>query len=242
MPPLPHALLFPTLPSPLPTPSLSKSAHFSFHHRYSTLRFPYSRRLLRCSIVSVSPDAPRTKGESRGTHPSPAEVSRTIMELSSTGTLSTLTPDGWPLGIGARFVVDAQGAPALCLNQPDSLIAIGGRSSFHVQVMGSILWPSVWIFTCSGLVQDGVIWYGNEDAMNCGDCRFLCMSDDFSVLFGMVTVWAEQITDSSVHAARESRQTWWWITSEGIIFHHHLSIIRTMSSSASRAWRYQLYQ
>uniref|UniRef100_A0A6I9QM23 Glutamyl-tRNA reductase-binding protein, chloroplastic n=1 Tax=Elaeis guineensis var. tenera TaxID=51953 RepID=A0A6I9QM23_ELAGV len=133
MPLLRHALLFPTLPSPLPTPALPKNAPLSSPHRYSTRGFPSSRGLLRCSLVSVSPDMPPTKGESRGTRPSPAEVSRTIMELSSRGTLSTLTPDGWPIGIGARFVVDARGAPALCLNQPDSLIAIGGRSSFHVQ-------------------------------------------------------------------------------------------------------------
>ncbi|KAG1364088.1 glutamyl-tRNA reductase-binding protein, chloroplastic [Cocos nucifera] len=134
MPFLPHALLSSTLPSsPLPSPSLPKNAPFFCPHRFFTLKYPSSRRRLRCSLVSVSPDAPPIMGETRGSRPSPAEVSRTIMELSSTGTLSTITPEGCPLGIGARFVVDPRGAPALCLNQPDSLFAVGGRASFHVQ-------------------------------------------------------------------------------------------------------------
>ncbi|XP_017698263.2 glutamyl-tRNA reductase-binding protein, chloroplastic isoform X2 [Phoenix dactylifera] len=135
MPLLLQALLPSTLPSSssLLNPSLSKNAPFSCPHRFSALKYPSSRRLLRCSLVSVSTEVPPTMGEPRGARLSPAEVSRTIMELSSTGTLSTLTPEGWPLGIGARFVVDARGAPALCLSQPDSLFGIGGRASFHVQ-------------------------------------------------------------------------------------------------------------
>ncbi|MBA0834065.1 hypothetical protein Goarm_006452, partial [Gossypium armourianum] len=40
------------------------------------------------------------------------------MELSSIGTLSTLAQDGWPLGVGVRFAVDAKGTPILCLPQP----------------------------------------------------------------------------------------------------------------------------
>lgn len=53
------------------------------------------------------------------------------MELSSVGTLSTLTRDGWPLGVGVRFAVDGDGTPVLCLNRalsPDK------RSALHVQV------------------------------------------------------------------------------------------------------------
>ncbi|KAL4182044.1 hypothetical protein AMTRI_Chr12g240490 [Amborella trichopoda] len=69
--------------------------------------------------------------------PSPAEVSRTIMELSSQGTLSILTQDGCPLGIGVRFVVDSQGIPVLCLNplnQLASFVSSDKRSSLHVQL------------------------------------------------------------------------------------------------------------
>lgn len=56
------------------------------------------------------------------------------MELSLSGTLSTLTNDGWPIGIGAQFVVDAEGSPALCLKENGVDLAVDGRSSFHVQL------------------------------------------------------------------------------------------------------------
>lgn len=65
------------------------------------------------------------------------------MELSRTGTLSTVTNEGWPLGIGARFVVDEQGIPALCLSsKEDDFFSVGARSSFHVQAMD-------FVFLCS---------------------------------------------------------------------------------------------
>ncbi|PPS19221.1 hypothetical protein GOBAR_AA01336 [Gossypium barbadense] len=51
------------------------------------------------------------------------------MELSSIGTLSTLAQDGWPLGVGVRFAVDAEGTPVLCLPQPSP----DNRSTLHVQ-------------------------------------------------------------------------------------------------------------
>lgn len=44
-----------------------------------------------------------------------------------------MSPDGWPLAIGSRFVVDSQGTPALCLNRPERLFVSDGPSSFHVQ-------------------------------------------------------------------------------------------------------------
>jgi len=59
------------------------------------------------------------------------------MELSNTGTFSTVTKEGWPLGIGTRFVVDEQGIPALCLSSKEDdelFFSIGSRSSFHVQL------------------------------------------------------------------------------------------------------------
>ena len=67
--------------------------------------------------------------------PVPAEVSRTIMELVSVGTLSTLTQEGWPLGFGVRFAVDPEGTPVLCLNASNRQFSIDRRSSFHVQVL-----------------------------------------------------------------------------------------------------------
>ncbi|CAH8261281.1 unnamed protein product [Arabidopsis lyrata] len=82
---------------------------------------------LRCS-VSTALDTPATASTHK---PFPAEVSRSIMELSSVGTLSTLTHDGWPLGVGVRFAVDKDGTPVLCLNRsfsPDK------RSALHVQL------------------------------------------------------------------------------------------------------------
>lgn len=79
-----------------------------------------------CSSLSTV-SAPPTKSSHK---PFPAEVSRTIVELSCIGTLSTLAQDGWPLGVGVRFAVDAEGTPVLCLPQPSP----DNRSTLHVQV------------------------------------------------------------------------------------------------------------
>ncbi|KAJ0989483.1 hypothetical protein J5N97_007839 [Dioscorea zingiberensis] len=87
-------------------------------------------QLPKCSLSLTAEPSPLV--EERQVRLSPAEVSRTIMELSSVGTLSTTVEDGWPLGIGARFVVDAQGLPALCLNKSERFFQACGRSSFHV--------------------------------------------------------------------------------------------------------------
>lgn len=84
----------------------------------------------RCSI-SVAEIVPK---EDLLTKPSPAEVSRTIMELSSVGTLSTLAQDGWPLGIGARFVVDEEGTPIFCLNASNQQFSVDDRCSLHVKL------------------------------------------------------------------------------------------------------------
>ncbi|XP_027344711.1 glutamyl-tRNA reductase-binding protein, chloroplastic isoform X2 [Abrus precatorius] len=65
------------------------------------------------------------------TKPYPAEVSRTIMELARVGTLSTLTQEALPLGIGVRFGVDPEhGTPFFCFNpsNPSNI-----PSSLHVQ-------------------------------------------------------------------------------------------------------------
>ncbi|KAM1165069.1 hypothetical protein PS2_024301 [Malus domestica] len=58
------------------------------------------------------------------------------MELVSVGTLSTLTQEGWPLGIGVRFSVDPEGTPVLCLNASNRQFSIDMRSSFHLEQSG----------------------------------------------------------------------------------------------------------
>ncbi|KAG2243112.1 hypothetical protein Bca52824_095045 [Brassica carinata] len=97
-------------------------------------RYPSRPISLRCSVSTAS-DTPLTATNhhlSSSTHkPLPAEVSRSIMELSSVGTLSTLTHDGWPLGVGVRFAVEQDGTPVLCLNRTFSPEK---RSSLHVQL------------------------------------------------------------------------------------------------------------
>lgn len=88
-------------------------------------------RAPRCSLSAVSE---LTHLEKTSSKPFPAEVSRTIVELVSVGTLSTLTQEGWPLGIGVRFAVDPEGTPVLCLDASNSQFSIDRRSSLHVQV------------------------------------------------------------------------------------------------------------
>ncbi|CAH9098344.1 unnamed protein product [Cuscuta epithymum] len=86
-----------------------------------------------CAISVVSPEPTQSELANDG-KPFPAEVSRTIMELASVGTLSTLTEDGWPMGIGVRFAVDPEGTPLLCLNDSISKVSVNSKSSFHVQL------------------------------------------------------------------------------------------------------------
>ncbi|KAI3786247.1 hypothetical protein L1987_45382 [Smallanthus sonchifolius] len=93
------------------------------------LRFkPHKTLPMRCS-VSVAPDVQATNNK-----PSPAEVSRTIMELSSVGTLSTAAQDTWPLGVGVRFAVDPEGTPIVCLSASHQHFAADKRSSLNVQL------------------------------------------------------------------------------------------------------------
>ena len=81
--------------------------------------------------AAVSASAPSVSAQR--TQPSAAEVARTVAELALSGTLSVVGADGWPLGVGARFVADAAGAPALCLAATGVTVP-DARSSFHVEV------------------------------------------------------------------------------------------------------------
>ncbi|KAF6149089.1 hypothetical protein GIB67_018667 [Kingdonia uniflora] len=134
-----HTLTHSHLPSLLPTSHFSSQIHpISIKHvKLSNLnpkkRPPFlksSYKSVKCSVSVVS--EPTHKGFVK--KPSPAEVCRTIMELSSLGTLSTLTQEGWPLGIGVRFAVDNDGTPVLCLNASNRHFSADRRnSSLHVQ-------------------------------------------------------------------------------------------------------------
>ncbi|KAB2613271.1 hypothetical protein D8674_035587 [Pyrus ussuriensis x Pyrus communis] len=114
------------LPPSKPTPKILSFTPIK-QNPFRRTRF----RALRCSLSAVSEP---TQLETKTHKPVAAEVSRTIMELVSVGTLSTLTQEGWPLGIGVRFAVDLEGTPVLCLNASNRQFSIDRRSSFHVQL------------------------------------------------------------------------------------------------------------
>ncbi|KAL4584528.1 hypothetical protein LXL04_009131 [Taraxacum kok-saghyz] len=90
---------------------------------------------LRCS-VSLAPEPTQLQSNTttNSYKPSPPEISRTIMELSSVGTFSTTAQDTWPLGVGVRFAVDPEGTPVICLSASHHHFATEIRSSLNVQL------------------------------------------------------------------------------------------------------------
>ncbi|CAH1424209.1 unnamed protein product [Lactuca virosa] len=90
---------------------------------------------LRCS-VSLAPEQThlQSNATTKSNKPSPAEISRTIMELSSVGTFSTTAQDNWPLAVGVRFAVDPEGTPIVCLSASHHHFANDKRSSLNVQL------------------------------------------------------------------------------------------------------------
>jgi len=66
-------------------------------HQFTTSNHqdPVSQFSLKCTLSTVSAEPPTHVVRSSNDKRFPAEVSRTIVELSSVGTLSTSTPDGW---------------------------------------------------------------------------------------------------------------------------------------------------
>ncbi|CAA7407332.1 unnamed protein product [Spirodela intermedia] len=131
------------LPSPFPPsgrtiPAVSPLLRVPNRHHARLRLSSASPRPFRCSAASVAEAASPAGGvvlAAGPVKPSFAEVARTVMELSSTGTLSAVAPDGWPLGVGARFVVDMDGSPAICLKNIEAgRFSVGGKSSFHVQL------------------------------------------------------------------------------------------------------------
>lgn len=106
---------------------------------------PFRRTSFKAPKCKLSAVAEPTHLELRSNMPFPSEVSRTIMELASVGTLSMLSQEGWPLGIGVRFAVDPVGTPVLCLNASNGKFYEDSRSSLHVQVLVSICSLILWI-------------------------------------------------------------------------------------------------
>lgn len=152
----------------IPLTTITRINSSSTHHKHQSHTLPLStaisfpqfkphnaaaltlKRRRRCGpfrvLSSVASPPAATEITSTSTKPSPAEVSRTIMELTSVATLSTLTPQGFPLGIGVRFAVEPQqGTPILCLNP--SFFPSDSKSSLHVQV-------SCYALPCFVLITD----------------------------------------------------------------------------------------
>lgn len=107
---------------------------------------------MKCSVSVVS--EPPHLELSNNHKPFSAEVSRTIVELSSVATLSTLTREGSPLGFGVRFAVDLNGTPVMCLNDFDNRFSVDRRCSLHVQVRISlVIWKVlILLFMC-------ILWF-----------------------------------------------------------------------------------
>ncbi|KAK4780420.1 hypothetical protein SAY87_016526 [Trapa incisa] len=103
-----------------------------FAPRNSSILFQTKTSFRAVKYTAVTEE--RTQVEVSSAKPLPAEVSRTIVELSSKGTLSTLAQEGWPLGLGVRFAVDHNGTPVLRLNGSDGQFPADLRSSLHVQL------------------------------------------------------------------------------------------------------------
>ncbi|PIN15252.1 hypothetical protein CDL12_12104 [Handroanthus impetiginosus] len=122
--------ILPTTHFPKPSVSPSRPISRAFFKPLKANRFLIQP--LKCSVSVVS-DPPQL--ELTNNHkPFPAEVSRTIVELSYVGTLSTLTQEGSPLGFGVRFAVDLNGTPVLCLTEFDTRFSVDRRCSLHVQL------------------------------------------------------------------------------------------------------------
>ncbi|KAI7735819.1 hypothetical protein M8C21_017103 [Ambrosia artemisiifolia] len=81
-----------------------------------SVKVPMLKKGVRCSVSAAAPP-PRLQIK-----PSPAEVSRTIMDLSSVATFSQHadTDADPPLSLGVRFALDPQGTPILSLNHNSS--------------------------------------------------------------------------------------------------------------------------
>jgi hypothetical protein len=121
-----------TAPCFTPTKPTSTTTSKISTHSSNSISF----RNTKCSISTTQFEELKTDNKIK--KPFPAEVSRTIMDLARVGTLSTLTQQGFPIGIGVRFVVDSEdGNPFLYFNHNSIPITnnnIDTPSSLHVKV------------------------------------------------------------------------------------------------------------
>ncbi|KAL2649929.1 hypothetical protein R1flu_018057 [Riccia fluitans] len=80
----------------------------------------------------------KSTAEQRQVRPSPAETARTIVDICTEGTLSTLSEnDSWPTATAVRFALDADGNPVFRF--PSAAlhtrnVAVDNRASLHVQL------------------------------------------------------------------------------------------------------------
>ncbi|KAK1430649.1 hypothetical protein QVD17_13542 [Tagetes erecta] len=101
-----------SIPIPIPCSSSSSSLFIFRRQKQRALKM---KGLVRCRGAVLADPSTEIK------QPSPAEVSRTIMELSSVGTFSTAAQDTWPLALALRFAVDPQqGTPILSISPSSS--------------------------------------------------------------------------------------------------------------------------
>ncbi|VAI87126.1 unnamed protein product [Triticum turgidum subsp. durum] len=121
-----------TSPSLLSSPLPSRGALVFKKPSASSLAVSTARRGVRVVAEAAAVSSPASSVSAQRTQPSAAEVARTVVELAPSGTLSVVGADGWPLGVGARFVADAAGAPALCLATA-AVTVPDARASFHVE-------------------------------------------------------------------------------------------------------------
>ncbi|XP_048546836.1 glutamyl-tRNA reductase-binding protein, chloroplastic isoform X2 [Triticum urartu] len=121
-----------TSPSLLSSPLPSRGALVFNKPSASSLAVSTARRGVRVVAEAAAVSSPASSVSAQRTQPSAAEVARTVVELAPSGTLSVVGADGWPLGVGARFVADAAGAPVLCLAAAGVTVP-DARASFHVE-------------------------------------------------------------------------------------------------------------
>lgn len=79
-----------------------------------TQRTAVARRAAARPFVAVRSVA-NGNGACTSAAPSPAETARTVVELCSEGTLSTLAADGTPIGTAVSFRLDKSGCPHIVL-------------------------------------------------------------------------------------------------------------------------------
>ncbi|XP_043708412.1 glutamyl-tRNA reductase-binding protein, chloroplastic-like [Telopea speciosissima] len=113
----------------LPATQPIKRTHCNLTKKNLVIRFSFQP--VRCSVSVVSESTTQKEFLKK---PSPAEISRTIMDLSSVGSLCTFMQEGLPLCIGVHFAVDPEGMPILCLNAADSKFSIGSSSCLNVRI------------------------------------------------------------------------------------------------------------